>query len=368
MKFICSRERLMEAVSIVQKAVATRSTLPILDGILIEASSGSGLKLTGYDLETGIECKVEADVPDSGSLVINARMFGDIVRKLPDDIVSIENSGSLSVSIDSGSSHFSIKGIRADDFPKIPTVEESGRLAMKQGDLKDLIRQTIFAVSTDESRPVLNGCCFVSDGKTVEMVAIDGFRLALRRNESEQALPEMKFIIPGKALNEVGRILQASEAPVDIYPSQNHILFDTGRVKLVSRLIQGDYMNYKSIIPQSVETTVLIDPKAMLDAVERAALVISSEERRFPVRLATPDQDTLVVSANTDIGTLREEISISMTGNKIDIDFNPRYFLDALKVIDEDQIAIVFNGSMGPCVLKPVDSQEFAYLVLPLRR
>jgi DNA polymerase-3 subunit beta len=127
-------------------------------------------------------------------------------------------------------------------------------------------------------------------------------------------------------------------------------------------------MNYKSIIPQSVETPVLIDPKAMLDAVERAALVISSEERRFPVRLATPDQDTLVVSANTDIGTLREEISISMTGNKIDIDFNPRYFLDALKVIDEDQIAIVFNGSMGPCVLKPVDSQEFAYLVLPLRR
>ena len=368
MKFICSRERLMEAISIVQKAVATRSTLPILDGILIEANEGAGLKLTGYDLETGIECQVEADVPESGSLVINARMFGDIVRKLPEDIVSIENTGNLSVTIDSGSSHFSIKGIRADDYPKIPTVEESARLNMKQNELKDLIRQTIFAVSTDESRPVLNGCCFVSDGKTVEMVAIDGFRLALRRAESETPLPEMKFIIPGKALNEVGRILQSIDAPVDIYPSQNHIMFDTGRVKLVSRLIQGDYMNYKSIIPQTVETTVLISPKAMLDAVERAALVISSEERRFPVRLATPDPDTLVVSANTDIGTLREEISISMTGNKIDIDFNPRYFLDALKVIDDEQISIVFNGSMGPCVLKPVESQEFAYLVLPLRR
>lgn len=368
MKFICSRERLMEAVSIVQKAVATRSTLPILDGILIEANTGAGLKLTGYDLETGIECKVEADVPESGSLVINARMFGDIVRKLPEDIVSIESTGSLSVTIDSGSSHFSIKGIKADDFPKIPIVEETGRLDLKQCELRDMIRQTLFAVSTDESRPVLNGCYFVSEDKTIEMVAIDGFRLALRRRESEETLPQMKFIIPGKALNEVGRILQASDAPVQIYPSQNHILFDTGRVKLVSRLIQGDYMNYKSIIPQAAETTILINPKAMLDAVERAALVISSEERRFPVRLATPDQDTLVVSANTDIGTLREEISIQLTGNRIDIDFNPRYFQDALKVIDEDQIAIVFNGSMGPCVLKPVESQDFAYLVLPLRR
>lgn len=368
MKFICSRERLMEAVSIVQKAVATRSTLPILDGILIEAAAGSGLKLTGYDLETGIECKVEADVPESGSLVLNARMFGDIVRKLPDDIVSIENSGSLGVTIDSGSSHFSIKGIRADDFPKIPIVEDAGQLRVKQNIMRDLIRQTIFAVSTDESRPVLNGCCLVSDGKTLEMVAIDGFRLALRRHGSEEPMPEMRYIIPGKALNEVARILQASETTVDISQSQNHILFDTGRVKLVSRLIQGDYMNYRSIIPQSAETTIQISTQAMLDAIERAALVISSEDRRFPVRLATPDNDTLVVSANTDIGTLREEIAISMSGSKIDIDFNPRYFLDALKAIDDDQVSIAFNGAMGPCVIKPIDSDEFSYLVLPLRR
>ncbi len=368
MKFICSRERLMEAVSIVQKAVATRSTLPILDGILIEAAAGAGLKLTGYDLETGIECKVEADVPESGSLVLNARMFGDIVRKLPDDIVSIENSGSLSVTIDSGSSHFSIKGIRADDFPKIPIVEDAGQLRVRQSAMRDLIRQTIFAVSTDESRPILNGCCLVSDGKTLEMVAIDGFRLALRRYSSEEPIPEMKYIIPGKALNEVGRILQASETTVDISQSQNHILFDTGRVKLVSRLIQGDYMNYKSIIPQSAETTIQINAKSMLDAIERASLVISSEDRRFPVRLATPDADTLVVSANTDIGTLREEIPIAMTGSKIDIDFNPRYFQDALKAIDDDQVSIAFNGAMGPCVIKPIDSDEFSYLVLPLRR
>ncbi|HAL74341.1 MAG TPA: DNA polymerase III subunit beta [Clostridiales bacterium] len=366
MKLICSRDRLMEAISIVQKAVATRSTLPILDGILLEAKNG--VILTGYDLETGIECHIEADVPEAGSIVVNARMFGDIIRKLPDDIVTIETGHNLALQIECGSTHFSIKGIRADDYPKIPVVEEEQQLVVKQNLLKDMIRQTLFAVSTDESRPVLNGCFLNCDGKNLEMVAIDGFRLALRKNEIGEGLPVMKFIIPGKALNEVGRILQSNESPVEIYPSQNHIRFDTGRVKLVSRLIQGEYMNYKGIIPQTAETTMTISPAAMLAAIERASLVITTEERRFPVRLTMPDDETLVVSANTEIGTLREEINVSMTGNRIDIDFNPRYFVDALKAIDEDEISVVFNGSMGPCVLKPADSQEFAYLVLPLRR
>jgi DNA polymerase-3 subunit beta len=366
MKLICSRDRLVDAISIVQKAVATRSTLPILDGILVEAETG--VKLTGYDLETGIECQIEADVPEKGSIVINARMFGDIIRKLPDDIVTIETTANLAVLIECGSTHFSIKGIRADDYPKIPIVEEAQQLSIKQHLLKDMIRQTLFAVSNDESRPVLNGCYFNCDGKSLELVAIDGFRLALRKNSIGEELPAMKFIIPGKALSEVGRILQTNESLVEIYPSQNHIRFDTGRVKLVSRLIQGDYMNYKGIIPQTAETTMTIAPAAMLAAVERASLVITTEERRYPVRLTMPDDETLVVSANTEVGTLREEITVAMTGNRIDIDFNPRYFLDALKAIDDDEISVVFNGSMGPCVLKPMDGQEFAYLVLPLRR
>ncbi|MEA4890297.1 MAG: DNA polymerase III subunit beta [Clostridiaceae bacterium] len=366
MKIICSRDRLMEAITTVQKAVATRSSVAILDGILMEADQG--LKLTGYDMEIGIEYIMEADIPEKGSLVINARMFGDIVRKLPDDILSIESNANQSVQIDSGSTHFTIRGLRAEDYPKIPVVEETRKVSIKQPLLKEMIHQTIFAVSTDESRPILNGCYFHTDGKTVEMVAIDGFRLALRKNDLEEELTPLKFIIPGKALNEVGRILGTADALVDIYPSNNNILFDTGKVKIVSRLIQGDYMNYKGILPQTAETTMTIAPKAMMDAIERASLVITTEEKRYPVRLTMTDDETLVVSANTEIGTLREEITVSMTGNRIDIDFNPRYFLDALKVIEEDEITIIFNGSMGPCVLKPVDSQDFAYLVLPLRR
>lgn len=367
MKFICSRDRLIEAISIVQKSVGVRSPLPILDGILVEADQG--VKLTGYDMETSIECLIEADVPIKGGIVINARMFGDIIRKLPDEIVSIETNENLSVQIECGSTHFSIKGLRSEDFPKIPEVADAQQLHIKQSVLKEMIRQTIFAVSTDESRPVLNGCYLVSDGSALEMVAIDGFRLALRRNEIGENLPVMNFIVPGKALNEVGRILSASgDAMVDIYPSLNHIKFDIGTVKLVSRLIQGDYMNYRGIIPQTAETTLTVDPKTVLSAIERAVLVITSDDRRFPVRLSMTDDETLVVSANTEVGSLREEITVAMNGSKIDIDFNPKYFLDALKAIDEDEINIIFNGSMGPCVLRPLDSQEFAYLVLPLRR
>ncbi|HBP38655.1 MAG TPA: DNA polymerase III subunit beta, partial [Clostridiales bacterium] len=199
-------------------------------------------------------------------------------------------------------------------------------------------------------------------------VAIDGFRLALRRKEIGADLPVMKFIIPGKSLGEVSRILSPNDSPVIIYPSQNHILFSMGKVKLVSRLIQGEYMNYRGIIPQTAETTMTIAPAVILAAIERASLVITTEERRYPVRLTMTDDETLVVSANTEIGTLREEIPVTMTGNRIDIDFNPRYFLDALKVIDDDEISVIFNGSMGPCVLKPMENQDFAYLVLPLRR
>jgi DNA polymerase-3 subunit beta len=368
MKFICSRDRLMEAISIVQKAVSTRSTLPILDGILIEASTKDGVKLTGYDLETGIESHLESDVTEGGSIVINSRLFGDIVRKLPDNQVSFENNSQMQISIESGSTVFSIKGISADSYPKIPIVEDAEKITLPQGILKDMIRQTIFAVSTDESRPTLNGCFFSCDGFSIEMVAIDGFRLALRKQLLGQDLPIMKFIIPGKALHEVGRILDGKEAEVVVYSSTNHILFDTGKVKIVSRLIQGEYMNYRAILPKSSNTTLLVSPMAMLDAIERASLIILSEDRRCPVQLSMPNEDMLVISASTELGTLREEIPVSITGEKIDIDFNPRYFIDALKVIDKDEISIIFNGSNGPCVLKPTEGEDFSYLVLPLRR
>jgi len=366
MKIVCSRDLFVEAINIVQKAISPRPTLPILDGILIEAQES--VKLTGYDLETGIESKIEAEIIETGSIVINSRMFGEIIKKLPDDIVTIEVGSGNTILIESGSSHFSIKGISAEGYPKIPTVEDYEKIVLPQNSFKEMIRQTIFAVSNDESRPVLNGCNIICENGTIEMVAIDGFRLALRKNSFNQNVPLISFIVPGKSLNEVGRILSNTDALIEIYKSTNHIMFDTGKVKMVSRLIAGEYMNYKSIIPQTADTTVTVSPLIILNAIERASLIITSDDRKFPVRLMTMDDETLVVTANTDLGSVREEIKISMSGNKIDIDFNPKYFIDALKVIEEDEISISFNGNMGPCVLRPVEGSDFAYLVLPLRR
>lgn len=366
MKIICAKDQFIEAINIVQKAVSTRSTLPILDGILVEADES--VKLTGYDLETGIECNFEADILDKGSIVINSKILGEIIKKLPDDTVKLEVGSSNTVVIESGNSHFSIKGINSEGYPKIPTVEEYEKIIIPQNSFKEMIHQTIFAVSTDESRPVLNGCNIKCMDGSVEMVAIDGFRLALRKKKLEGDIPNVSFIVPGKSLNEAGRITDNTKEPVEIYKSTNHIMFDTGRVKMVSRLIAGEYMNYNSIIPQTAETTIIVSPSVLFNAIERASLIITSDDRKFPVRLMTTDDETLVISSNTDLGSVREEVKISMTGNKIDIDFNPKYFIDALKVIDEDEISISFNGSMGPCVLRPIDSDEFSYLVLPLRR
>ncbi len=366
MKILCSRDQFVDAINVVQKAVSTRSTLPILDGILVEADDK--VKLTGYDLETGIECSFEADVAEKGSIVINSRILGEIIKKLPDETVRLEVGAGNTVAIESGNSHFSIKGINSEGYPKIPTVEDYEKIVLPQNAFRDMIRQTIFAVSTDESRPVLNGCNIKCADGGVEIVAIDGFRLALRRKAIDGQIPEVSFIVPGKSLNEAGRIAENSEEPIEIYKSTNHIMFDTGRVKMVSRLIAGEYMNYGSIIPKTSETTILVSPSVLYNAIERSSLIITSDDRKFPVRIMTTDDETLVISSNTDLGSVREEVHISMSGSKIDIDFNPRYFIDALKVIEDEEISISFNGNMGPCVLRPVEGENFAYLVLPLRR
>ncbi len=266
------------------------------------------------------------------------------------------------------SAHFSIKGIDSEGYPKIPTVEEYEKIIIPQQNFRDMIHQTIFAVSNDESRPVLNGCNIKCTDGTVEMVAIDGFRLALRRNQLEGEIPDVSFIVPGKSLNEAGRIAENIKETMEIYKSTNHIMFDTGKVKMVSRLIAGEYMNYNSIIPKTAETTLVVSPEVLLSAIERASLIITSDDRKFPVRLMTKEDDSLIISSNTEIGSVREELPITLTGNKIDIDFNPRYFIDALKVIHEDEVSISFNGNMGPCVIRPAEGDDFAYLVLPLRR
>ncbi len=367
MKLICSKNLLNEAISMAQKAIATRSTLPILDGLLFEAGSDT-LTITGYDLETGIECKVDTDVIIPGKVVLNARMIGDIVRKLPEDLVNIEVESNFLIKITSGKAQFKIKGIEAEDYPKIPIVEEAEQLQISQRILKEMIGQTIFAASSDENRPILNGIKVLADDNNLELIAIDGFRLAIRREVFAEELPSMSFIVPAKAMQEVAGILTPTDNPVKIYPSHNHILFDTGSVKLVSRLLQGEYMDYHKVVPSEVMSQIRLNTRDMLDAIDRASLVINVEQRRFPVTLENPDKNTLMISSQTDLGEVHEEIQINLEGENIDADYNPKYFMDALRNIPIDEIYLEFSGTFGPCLIKPIEGDQFLYLVLPLRR
>lgn len=367
MRLTCSRKRLMESITTVSKAVATRTPKPILDGILLVADTQ--LILTGYDMETGIECRMEADVLASGSLVIPSRIFTEIVRRLPDDSVFLEADENHMLKVESGNSAFNIRGLSPDDYPALPVVEHERRLTVPSDKLRAMIQETKFAASTDDSRPILKGINVIAEDGELTLVTIDGFRLAVRRETLEGDNPDsMQFIVPSRAMEDVAQVLDDSDQPVVIGPSHNFILFDTGDIKITSRLIQGEFLNYKSIIPSGSRTSMTLSPQMLLAAIERASVVIDREEKRFPVTLETPDEDTLIISSQTDIGMAREELAVALTGDMIDIDFNPKLFIDALKEIKDDQVTVTFQGSIGPCTIQPVEGEAFFYLVLPLRR
>lgn len=368
MKFNCHKSDLIEAVSIVQKAIKTNSTVQILDGILIQAEDGK-VKLTGYDLETGIEADLASDVSEEGSVVINSRNFGEIIKRLPEEMTTISTDDRNQLTIVSGNSKTEYKGSSAESYPKIPIIETNSKITISQKMLKNMINHTIFAVSKDDTRQSLTGCCLESDGSTVTMVAIDGFRMALRRENAGEDFPIMNYIIPGKALNESAKIFDDDDnKEVIIYASSNHLLFDIGDVRIVSRLIQGPFVNYNSIIQKNPKSVMTVNRKDLLDAVDRCALIIMTDERRLPVQLSMAGDTTLLITANTEGGTQRDEIEVTLEGESIDIDFNARYLIDALKNIDDETVRIEFNGTQGPCIIVPTEGNEFVYLILPIRR
>lgn len=365
MKIICSQQNLLEGINIVQKAVSTKTTLPILEGILLEADEK--LKMTGNDLEIGIECYVEADVRKKGSIVLNSKMFGDILRRLPDSEVFMEVKENNSVVIECENSLFEIKGISSEGFPALPSIEKKNGIQISQKIIKEMIKQTIFAVSTDENRPILTGSLFEYKNGKLTIVSIDGYRLALRSITPDIAVEDKSFVIPGKTLNEISKIIQPVDEPLNIYAAGNQILFDAGNCIMVSRLLEGEYLNYMGTIPKDYGTVITVNTKELLACFERASLVITNEERRYPVKLDISD-DMVVITSNTDVGNAREEIRIEMEGKKIEISFNPRYFIEALRVIDNETVKIHFTTGIGACTIKPVQDDSFSYMILPIRR
>lgn len=371
MKFTCNKANLDHVVSIVQKAVKSNSTVRILEGIYIEAVDNK-VKLVGYDLATGIEAEIPADVMREGTVVINSKIFGDIIRKLPDDMISITSDSMNNVVIESGSACFNIKGLGSEEYPKIPTIENNNKIILPQAILKKMISSTIFAVSKDEHRQNLNGCYFECDGSNITLVAVDGFRMAIRTSHVGSEYPIMSFIVPGKSLNEAAKIFddKNDDDEVILYTSNNHILFDIGNVKIVSRLITEEFIAYKSIIAHNPQSVVTINKQLMLDAIERASIVISAEsgDHRASVDISMNNDQMITIEAITEHGNSKESIPAKISGNNIDISFNSRFFIDVLKNVEDEQICIEFNGSVGPCFIKPLDGEVYTYMLLPLRR
>ncbi|MCT4594655.1 MAG: DNA polymerase III subunit beta [Anaeromicrobium sp.] len=364
MKFICSQKVLASGIGTVQKAISSKSNLPILKGILLEAYDDK-LKLVGTDLEIGIENYIDAEIIKEGSLVLSARILGDIVRKLPDDNIEIEVHDNNKTIIRCRNSEFTLLAQNSEDFPDLPEVEEDYGYTISQDLLKNMIRQTVFATAIDETRPILMGVLMKLEPETINMVALDGYRLALREATIKSEF-EGKAVIPAKTLNEINRLLSEEDGQeVRIYITDKHILFNMNNTKVVSRLLEGEFINYKQIIPTDYKSRLTVNTKDLLNSIERASL-LAKEGKNNLVKLSIRDEE-LTITSNAEIGNVLENVSIDLEGKDLDIGFNSKYFIDALKIIDSEQIQLEFTTNVSPCIIKPTDNENYTYLILPVR-
>lgn len=365
MKFSCEKYVLQNAVMTASRAAAAKSPLPALEGLLIRA--GAGISVTGYDLKKGIYTTVEADVAKSGSAVFGARLFVEMIRHMPDGILTVEVGDDNSATIKCGRSAYTFMAMDADDYPELPATDAAEAVSIPQKLLREMIDETIFAVSTNESRPVYMGSLFDISGGELTLVSVDGYRLALRRETIEGCTADgMSFIIPGAALSEVERICGDTDEPVRISVGTKHISFTIGGTVVVSRRLEGDFLNYKKAIPENFRTSVKVGRTEFLSVVDRVSLIVD-EKMKSPIRLTFGDGgiDFLCVTA---LGRAEDVCPCEGAGGDIEIGFNDRYLRDALRAAPAEDLLIRINTGSSPCIVVPADeSGKFIYMILPVR-
>lgn len=365
MKFSCEKALLQTAISTTSRAVSPKSSIPALEGILLEA--GSDLRLTGYNLETGIRTIVPADIREEGTLVLGARLFGEIVRKLPDDIVTFQSENYM-VNIKCGMSEFNILGTDPEEFPELPTVEYQNSLILPQSKLKAMISQTLFAVSDNESRPIHTGSLFEVDSEGLTIVSVDGYRLALRHEsiDKKEGAETFSFVVPGAALSEVEKICSDVDEPASVTQGARHVMFKVGDTMLVSRRLEGEFLAYRQAIPRNNTIHVEGDTRALLSSIDRVSLIIS-DKLKSPLRCVF-DSNLLKISTKTAIGDAYDECPLSGDGGGLEIGFNNKYLMDALKAAPADKVRLELTTGVSPCVILPTEGEEnFLYMVLPVR-
>lgn len=364
MKFSCEKALLSAAVAAASRAVAAKSSIPAMEGILIEA--GDRLRLTGYNLETGIQATVPAEILEKGSLVLSARLFGEIVRKMPDDMVVFSSSG-YTVNIKCGLSEFNILGTDPEEFPELPSVDQQNGLVLSQPTMRSMISQTLFAVSDNESRPIHTGSLFDVDESGLTVVSVDGYRLALRHEpiEERQSNACFSFVVPGSALSEVEKIC-SGEGTVTITQGARHVMFRAGDMVLVARRLEGEFLPYKNAIPRNNPIHVEVDTRSLLQSIDRVSLIIS-EKLKSPLRCIFGD-GMVSITTRTSIGDAADQCPITGDGQGLEIGFNNKYLMDALKNAPADRLRLEFTSGVAPCVILPAEGEEnFIYMVLPVR-
>ena len=368
MKFVCYKDKIMKALNSVVKGVASKTTMPILEGILIQTNDNE-IKLTTYDLELGIEYKMECDVQEQGSIVVNAIMFTEIIRKLPDSEINISLNENNLLTIDCEGALYKLATMNPDEFPELPKIEVENSVTLEQSALKNMIRKTIFAVSQEETRPIFTGCLFEINNNKLNIVAIDGFRLALRTINIPVPVNDFKAVIPAKTLNEVNKILTDSFDSIKIGVSKNQAVFEMENCKVVTRILDGEFLNYSTVIPTTWQTRIRVERESLLNSFERISLIASSsieKEKKYPVKV-TVDIGKLTISCTNQTGDAKEEVFISTEGQNLEVGFNPRYFLDSLKAIDENEVYIEFGSNVSPCLIKSIENNDYVYMILPIR-
>lgn len=367
MRFSCEKALLQGAINTAGRTVAAKSSIAALEGVLMEVTDGR-LTLTGYNLETGIETTLEVQAAEEGSIVLSPRLFGDIVRNLPDDVVTCTVSD-LNVNIKCGPSDYNILGIPADEFPELPAVDDGNGFFIPQEKLKAMISQTIFAVSDNESRPIHTGSLFEIEGDTMTMVAVDGYRLALRREKltSTCGANGFSFVVPGAALREVEKICDHCDEPVSVTQGARHILFQTGNTVLIARRLEGEFLNYKQTIPQQNAVKVFGEKRTLQTCVDRVSLIIS-EKLKSPLRCTFGDGE-LQVRTKTAIGSAFDSCPIKGSGGELEIGFNDRYLTEAMRAAPADRLRLELSKPTSPCLILPEDESDesFLYMVLPVR-
>ena len=367
MKFSCEKLLLQNAIATASRAVASKSSIPALEGLLLSCQNGV-LTVSGYNMQLGIRARFACDAEQNGALVLNARLLGDIVRRMPDDTLALTSDEKLTVKLHCGDADFDIIALPAADFPELPEVEEKDSVALPEKTLGAMIRQTSFAVSTNEARPVHMGSLFEVTGNGLTVVSVDGFRLALRREKLEHpASGIFSFVAPGTALNEVEKVCEDIDEEVRITLGDRHVLFEVGETELICRRLEGDFLDYKNAIPRRNSILLTVDTRTMIESLDRVSVVIS-EKLKSPVRCLF-GLNMVTFSARTANGDTKDVCRIEGDGKDLEIGFNNRYLSEALRYAPADTVRLELNSGISPAIIVPTDPEDesFLYMVLPVR-